>query len=848
MKVSAFLGLAAACLLAFAPVAQAAPKDTVTVALQLEPPNLDPTSGAAVAVDEVVYGAVFEGLVRLDAQGAVKPLLATWWEIAPDGLTYTFHLRDGVKFQDGTPFDASIVKFNLERAIAPGSTNVQKQALSVIRQVEVVDPRTVRLHLSAPYSDLLYTLAWGDSVMVSPKSVATLATAPVGTGPFRFVGWRRGDAITLVRNDGYWGQPAKLKTVRFRFIGDPAAAFAAIKTHEIDAFPDYPAPENLAQLRADPALKVITGSSEGEVILAINERVGPLAAVRVRRAIQPALARRAIIDGAMYGYGTPIGSHFPLQNAAYVDLTGLYPHDVAKAKALLAQAGYPNGLDLTLKLPPPNYARRSGEIVAAQLAKAGIRVKIETLEWAQWLDQVYGRHVFDLTIVSHAEPMDYGIYDKDDYYFGYHSAAFHRLMQALEAATDEGQRTALLGQIQRQIAQDAVNGFLFQFPRLGVFDARLKDFWLNAPTQTIDLRAASVGGAGGAEASTQTTSGAAGAIFGGVLALAVAGGLALVAVRFGAAYLAGRATVMLLTLLVASLVVFTIIQVAPGDPAAYMLGLNASPEAIANLRHQMGLEGPAAQRYLAWLLGLLHGDFGVSYTYQTPVAALIAERIGVSLPLAGLAMAQSIIIGAPIGALAAARRGKAADTLVMGLTQIGVAIPNFWFAVLLVMVFSIGLKWVSAGGFPGWEAGLVPALKALALPAIALAAPQAAIIARVVRSALLDPLTEDWMRTARAKGLTAGQALWRHGLPNALIPVLTILGLQFPFLLAGGVIIENVFFLPGLGRLVLQAVTQRDLIVAQGVVMLLVFVVVSANFLVDLAYLLVDPRLRRRAR
>ncbi|WP_175582071.1 ABC transporter substrate-binding protein [Caulobacter sp. SSI4214] len=848
MKVSAFLGLAAACLLAFAPVAQAAPKDTVTVALQLEPPNLDPTSGAAVAVDEVVYGAVFEGLVRLDAQGAVKPLLATWWEIAPDGLTYTFHLRDGVKFQDGTPFDTSIVKFNLERAIAPGSTNVQKQALSVIRQVEVVDPRTVRLHLSAPYSDLLYTLAWGDSVMVSPKSVATLATAPVGTGPFRFVGWRRGDAITLVRNDGYWGQPAKLKTVRFRFIGDPAAAFAAIKTHEIDAFPDYPAPENLAQLRADPALKVITGSSEGEVILAINERVGPLADVRVRRAIQHALDRRAIIDGAMYGYGTPIGSHFPPQNAAYVDLTGLYPHDVAKAKALLAQAGYPNGLDLTLKLPPPNYARRSGEIVAAQLAKAGIRVKIETLEWAQWLDQVYGRHVFDLTIVSHAEPMDYGIYDKDDYYFGYHSAAFHRLMQALEAATDEGQRTAILGQIQRQIAQDAVNGFLFQFPRLGVFDARLRDFWLNTPTQTIDLRAASFGGAGGAEASTQTTSGAAGAIVGGVLALAVAGGLALVAVRFGAAYLAGRAAVMLLTLLVASLVVFTIIQVAPGDPAAYMLGLNASPEAIANLRHQMGLEGPAAQRYLAWLLGLLHGDFGVSYTYQTPVAALIAERIGVSLPLAGLAMALSIIVGAPIGALAAARRGKAADTLVMGLTQIGVAIPNFWFAVLLVMVFSIGLKWVSAGGFPGWEAGLVPALKALALPAIALAAPQAAIIARVVRSALIDTLTEDWMRTARAKGLTAGQALWRHGLPNALIPVLTILGLQFPFLLAGGVIIENVFFLPGLGRLVLQAVTQRDLIVAQGVVMLLVFVVVSANFLVDLAYLLVDPRLRSHAR
>jgi peptide/nickel transport system substrate-binding protein len=216
---------------------------------------------------------------------------------------------------------------------------------------------------------------------------------------------------------------------------------------------------------------VISASSEGEVILAINNRSGPLADVRVRRAIQHALDRRSIIDGAMYGYGTPIGSHFPPQNAAYVDLTGLYPHDVAKAKALLAEAGYPDGFTLTMKLPPPNYARRSGEIAASQLAAVGIKVKIENLEWAQWLDQVYGRHAFDLSVVSHAEPMDYGIYDKADYYFGYHSDAFHGLMEALKATTDEAQRTAILQQIQRKIADDAVNGFLFQFPRLGVFDA-----------------------------------------------------------------------------------------------------------------------------------------------------------------------------------------------------------------------------------------------------------------------------------------------------------------------------------------------------------------------------------------
>lgn len=821
-------------------------KDSLTIGLQLEPPNLDPTSGAAVATDDVVYANIFEGLVRLDPAGVVKPLLATWWDVAPDGLTYTFHLRRGVRFQDGAPFDAGVVKFSLDRAIAAGSTNVQKQALSVIRQIEVVDPLTVRLTLAQPDSNLLYVLAWGDAVMVSPRSASALATAPVGTGPFKFSGWRRGDAVTLIRNDAYWGTPAKLRQVTFKFIADPAAAFAAIRTHDVDAFPDYPAPENLAELRRDPALKVISASSEGEVILAINNRSGPLADVRVRQAIQHALNRRAIIDGAMYGYGQPIGSHFPPQNAAYVDLTGLYPHDIARAKALLAEAGYRDGLTLTLKLPPPNYARRSGEIAASQLAAAGIKVKIENLEWAQWLDQVFGRHAFDLTVVSHAEPMDYDIYDRPDYYFGYQSADFHALMTTLKATTDEGQRVATLQQIQRRIAGDAVNGFLFQFPRMGVYDARLKAIFVNSPTQTMDLRMAYFEGTDlGGDGATPTSS-RAGPVLAILAGLIVVGGLIVLLVRFGAAYLGGRAASMALTLLAASIVVFAIIQVVPGDPAAYMLGLNANPEAVANLRAQMGLEGSAPQRYLAWVLGLLRGDLGVSYTYQTPVAALVGERLAVSLPLAMAAMVLSVVLGAPIGALAAARRGRAADTAVMGLTQIGVAIPNFWFGVLLVMGFSVTLRWFSAGGFPGWDAGLWPALKALTLPSLALAVPQAAIIARVTRSALIDTQAEDYMRTARAKGLSRSQALWRHGLPNALIPVLTILGLQFPYLLAGGVIIENVFYLPGLGRLVLQAITQRDLIVVQGVVMLLVFAVVATTFLIDIAYVLVDPRLRGR--
>ena len=300
------------------------------------------------------------------------------------------------------------------------------------------------------------------------------------------------------------------------------------------------------------------------------------------------------------------------------------------------------------------------------------------------------------------------------------------------------------------------------------------------------------------------------------------------------------------SLAVASLVIFLVVEVAPGDPAAFMLGINAEPEAVAALRTELGLDVPKWQRYLDWVGGMATGDFGTSYTYRTPVAEMIAERLQVSLPLALYALALSTALAFPAGIYAAARRGRAGDLAVMGATQLGIAVPNFWFAMMLVLLFSITLGWFGAGGFPGWEAGLWPGIKALTLPAVALALPQAAILARVMRSSLIEILGEDFMRTARAKGLTRRQALWRHGVRNALIPVLTIIGLQFAFLLAGAIIIEQVFYLPGLGRLIFQSISARDLIVVESVVMLLVFAVIVVNFLVDLAYAAVDPRLRRR--
>ena len=311
-------------------------------------------------------------------------------------------------------------------------------------------------------------------------------------------------------------------------------------------------------------------------------------------------------------------------------------------------------------------------------------------------------------------------------------------------------------------------------------------------------------------------------------------------------YVGRRVVSLAVSLLVASVVIFLALEVVPGDPAAYMLGINAQEDTLAALRAELGLDQSRVERYLSWVGGMVQGDFGTSYTYRTPVAEMIGDRLWVSLPLAIYALVLSTLIAFPAGIWAASKRGSVVDWGVMGVTQLGVAIPNFWFAMLMVLVFAINLQWFSAGGFAGWENGLFAGLKSLTLPAVALALPQASILARVMRSALLDTLGEDFIRTARAKGLTRGQALRRHAVRNAMIPVLTIIGLQFSFLLAGVIIIENVFFLPGLGRLVFQAISARDLIVVESVVMFLVFAVVMVNFVVDLTYAWVDPRLRGR--
>ena len=300
----------------------------------------------------------------------------------------------------------------------------------------------------------------------------------------------------------------------------------------------------------------------------------------------------------------------------------------------------------------------------------------------------------------------------------------------------------------------------------------------------------------------------------------------------------------MVTLLVASLLIFLLLEILPGDPAAVILGVGAQEDTLRALRAELGLDLPAPVRYLNWLGEVLQGNLGRSYTYDTPVQELLLNRVELSLPLALLAILLSTGIGIPLGVFAASRHRKFADTGIMGFAQLGVAVPNFWFAILLILLFSVKLGWFSAGGFAGWDAGWFPAFKSLVLPAVALALPQAAILARVTRSSVLETVQEDYIRTARAKGLSRSQALWRHAVRNALIPVVTILGLQLSFLLAGTIIIENVFYLPGVGRLLFQAIAQRDLMVVKNLVLVLAATVVLINFLVDLLYAVLDPRLR----
>jgi len=492
-RLIAGLALAMAALATALPASGQARKDSVVLGMVLEPTGLDPTAAPAAAIGEVVHYNVLEGLVKINMDGTLVPLLAESWSIDPDGKVYTFKLRKGVKYHDGEAFDASAVKFSFERAKAPGSTNKAKKAVfDNISRIETPDPYTVILVLNQPDGNFLFRMGENTAVIVHPKSAATNATKPIGTGPFKFESWAKGSAITLVKNDAFRNAAAvKLKKATFRFINDPAAQVAALLAGDIDGMPRFGAIESLKQFQNDARFSVVAGGTEGKTIVSLNNKKKPFDDVRVRRAIAAAIDRKAVIDGASEGYGKPIGSHMVPSDAGYVDLTAMNPYDPEKAKALLKEAGVATPLNVTLTLPPPQYARKGGEIVASQLAKVGINAKIENVEWAQWLSGPY-KGQFDMTIISHVEPLDFiTVYADPNYYIGYDSKSFRDLVATYNSTTDSKTRLKLLGDIQRQLATDEPAVYLYQLPQFAVSNKRLKGLWSSSPIFANDLAAVS---------------------------------------------------------------------------------------------------------------------------------------------------------------------------------------------------------------------------------------------------------------------------------------------------------------------------------------------------------------------
>lgn len=466
-------------------------KTDISIGMQQEPTSLDPTTDATAAIETMLTGNVYEQLTRVEENGEVAPSLAREWTISDDGLTYTFKLFEGVTFHDGSPLTAETVKFTFDRAMAKDSANPSKSIFEPIESVTVIDPATVEMKLKRKDAFFLFNLASGKASIMSPTAVATNAAKPVGSGPYRFASWARGDRLVLEANPAHRDAAnVGMKSVTFRFMSDPAAATASLMAQEIDAFPGFPAPELLPQFEADPRFAVNVGTTEGEVILAFNNSRAPFTDIRVRQALSHAIDRKEIIDGAMYGQATPIGSFFPPHHRAYVDLTTTYPTDVEKAKAMLAEAGLAQGTSLSLRVPPFPYATRSAEIIQSQFAKAGVEVKIENVEWGFWLDEVYKKLNYDMTIIAHTSPNDLGNFaNPPTYFYGYDNAQYRTLWDAIRTETDADKRDELSREAQRFLAREAVHGFLFQLPALSVVRKELTGFRLSSPVLAQPLTA-----------------------------------------------------------------------------------------------------------------------------------------------------------------------------------------------------------------------------------------------------------------------------------------------------------------------------------------------------------------------
>jgi len=453
-----------------------------------EPPGLDPTANTAAAIDRVVFSNIYEGLIKVSSSGQFIPGLATRWESSPDGKVYTFHLRKGVKYHNGEVFNARVARWNLERAKGKGTTNPHPEYFRGIIKIDVPDDETLVITLKEVDALFIAHMAEGDAVMLPMKGYENAKSNPVGTGPFKFVKWARGDRVEMVRFADYWNPELPyLDKVTFKFIGDASAQIASLKAGDIDVVGYIAAPESAMEMSRDKRFKVFAGTTTGEVIMSTNNKAKPFDNKLVRQAMAYAIDRQVVVDLVMFGYGTPIGSHWSPSTPYYVDLTGKFPYNPKKAKELLAKAGYPNGFKATIKLPAIySYSRRAGEVIADMLGKVGVKLNIEIVEWGQWIERIFKKKEYQLTMIGHVEAWDIGIYANPKYYFQYDSQKFRDAYAKALKAPNEDEKAKWFGRCQEIIADDAVNGYMFSAPSLPVMKAGVMGWWKNYPTIALD--------------------------------------------------------------------------------------------------------------------------------------------------------------------------------------------------------------------------------------------------------------------------------------------------------------------------------------------------------------------------
>ncbi|GAN93199.1 ABC transporter dipeptide [Gluconobacter thailandicus F149-1 = NBRC 100600] len=455
----------------------AEPRDTMSIGVSIEPPGLDPTRTPSEAVGTITYNNIYEGLTRLDRDGHVQPLLARAWTVSDDGRVYHFTLQDNVHFHDGAPLTCENVRFSLLRAGAADSTNPDRSFFTNIADIACPNASHVDVTLKKPHGSFTYELAWNDASILSPVSADKNVSHPIGTGPFRFQEWQRGDHVTLSRNPDYWGKAPILKTVTFRFMPDPLAASNALLAGELDAYPSFPAPEVLSRFVDHPGLRVVRGTFPFKAILALNNARRPFNDIRVRQAIAYAIDRKALVQAGADGDGTVLQSHMAPNDPDYAALPDRYPYDPERASVLLKQAGIRPGTQLTLSYPPITYARDTSEIVAAYLEQVGLIVTLQPLEWPTWLGRVFGQGAFDMTVIAHTEPHDIGIYDRESIYFHYRSPEFHALFERYEGTENPEERHRLSVAMQDRLAQDEPNVFLYSRPRDTVMNRHISGLW-----------------------------------------------------------------------------------------------------------------------------------------------------------------------------------------------------------------------------------------------------------------------------------------------------------------------------------------------------------------------------------